>query len=510
MAARSFTQQSRPSVVTAGEPSEGWPVQEVELKLQVTEDAAGAIEASPLLPGDPQSSELRAIYYDTPERDLAKAGFSLRIRSSGDRRVQTVKATGGASAGLFVRAEWEMPVDGSAPVLDHTTPIRAVLGDRCDAIAPAFEVHVERRTWMVHKGEGEIEVVLDRGRVIAGERDEPIREFELELKAGPPATLFELLREMDAVAPVRIGVLSKSERGYRLAKPPRTAIKAGTTALKAEMDAAAAFRQVAQSCLRQFRLNEASLLENGQPGALHQARVALRRLRSAFSLFAPLFAGDEQVGVLRDDLRELASILGEARNLDVLIERAAPGELLTRLHQARDEAYVRVETALNSPRARGLMLDMMEWLAVGPWAGEAETSDGRGEPVRDFAVSALDRARRKVKKRGHRLAKLDDEARHALRKEAKKLRYASEFFASLFEDKRGRRRYKRFVAALEELQDQLGALNDLATAPEEMRKLGIEDDAQAQALLGAETKHHLIAAAVEAHDALVDAKRFWR
>jgi inorganic triphosphatase YgiF len=385
-----------------------------------------------------------------------------------------------------------------------------MLGTRCEALAPVFEVHVERRTWLVQESEAEIEVVMDRGRVLAGSRDEPILEFELELKSGAFPALFALARKIGAVAPVRIGVQSKSERGYRLAKPPRAAIKAQPVVLEPEMDAATAFRHIARSCLRQFRLNEALLLVQRRPEALHQARVALRRLRSAFSLFGELFAADEQARGLRDGLRGLAASLGEARNLDVLIERAGESAVRTRLEVAREEAYVRVAAALDSPQARALMLELMEWLAVGPWSTDAENADRRAEPVRAFATGALDRARRKVKKRGQRLAKVDDEARHTLRKEAKKLRYASEFFGSLFDDKRGRRRYKRFVAALEELQDQLGALNDLATAPGEMRKLGLDSDPEARALLGTETKQHLIAAAAEAHDGLVDAKRFWR
>jgi CHAD domain-containing protein len=213
---------------------------------------------------------------------------------------------------------------------------------------------------------------------------------------------------------------------------------------------------------------------------------------------------------LREELRWLAGCLGEARNLDVLIERAEAGELLTRLEIARSEAYAAAETALSSPRARAMMLDLMEWLVDGAWLADEGTQGSRSEPVRDFAERALDRARRRVKKGGRHLAKVDDEARHELRKDAKKLRYASEFFAELFDAKRGRRRHKRFIAALEELQDQLGLLNDLATAPDEIRKLGLETDKQAQALLGEDTKHHLIEAAADAFEGLVDAKRFWR
>lgn len=483
---------------------------EVELKLDVTPDAAAAIEASELLSGEPERQQLHATYFDTPDQALRSAGFSLRIRRSGAGRVQTIKADGAASAGLFLRSEWEAEVESDTPVLDHTTPILAKLGARTAEIGPAFEVVVERRIWNVDEDGAEIEVVLDQGQIRSGGREEAVCEVELELKGGKPPALFGLARKLDAIAPVHIGVLSKAARGYRLTKKPRQAFKAEPVTLDPEMDAASAFQHIAQACLRQFRLNEAALLAHRAPEALHQARVALRRLRSAFSVFAPLFEGDEQAASLRVELRAIAAILGEARNLDVLIARAGSGPLQDKLQSAREEAYANVEVALASPRARSLMLDLMKWLAMGPWLTESGAHSAGTESARSFAQSALDRYRRKVKKGGRRLIKADDEARHDLRKDAKKQRYAAEFFATLFDDKKSRRRYARFIAALEDMQDHLGVLNDLATAPDEIRKLGLENDPEAQALLGTEAKAPLITAAAEAHEALVDAKRFWR
>lgn len=483
---------------------------EVELKLEITEAAAEQLKASPLLAGEHDCSHLRATYYDTPDRAVASAGFSLRIRSKGEERTQTIKADGPASSGLFMRSEWEAPVGGDAPVLDHSTPLKALLGDNVEGIAPVFEVDVERCTWNLVDGETEIELVMDRGQVHAGGRGELICELELELKRGSPAALFDFARKLDAAAPLRIGVLSKSERGYRLTKPAHSAYKAERVRLDAEASAAAAFQHIAQSCLRQFRLNEALLVEHRNAKPLHQARVALRRLRSAFSLFKDLFEGDQQAGMLREELRALAGALGEARNLDVLLERASDGDLQARLQLAREAAYARVEDTLDAQGTRALMLNLVEWLIDGAWLNDAATQAARSELSREYAVQVLDHVRRKVKKGGRRLAKIDDEARHELRKDAKKLRYASEFFGSLFADKRSRKRYRRFIAALEDLQDQLGHLNDLATAPDEIRKLELQDAVGVDVLLGHDTKPHLLDAAADAHEGLVDTKRFWR
>ena len=482
---------------------------EMELKLDLTPEAADAVEAAALFPGNPDIAEQRAIYFDTPDHVLLKLGLSLRIRRSAKKRIQTVKANGASAAGLFVRSEWERPVRNDTPVLDGTTPIRVRLGDAADAIGPAFEVRIERRSWIISDGTATIELALDRGEAVAAERHSPICEIELELKKGEPAALFALARRLDAVAPVRLGVQSKAERGYRLAGPDGTKVKAEPVTLSNEMTAADAFRHIVQSCLRQFRLNEALLMAGRDAEALHQARVALRRLRSAFSIFKPVISGEVHVS-LREELRWLAAELGDARNLDVLLERAKPGALHDRIAAAREAAYDRVGDVLAQARVRALALDLTEWTASGDWLEAPGGTHDPHQPARNFAITALDRFRRKVKKAGRELAHVDDEARHQVRKDAKKLRYASEFFASLFDHKRERRRHKKFVAGLEVLQDQLGALNDFATAPEVLGKLGLADDPGASRLLAGGKRKALLKAAAEAHEDWIDMKRFWR
>jgi len=482
---------------------------EVELKLELTLPAAEALQRSGVLTGAPRVTRHRSIYFDTPDHQLAAAGLSLRIRADGDGRIQTVKAGGAPAAGLFARPEWEMPVEDDRPLLDDATPVRAMLGEAADAVEPLFDVLVERRTWMIDMDGATIEVVLDRGDAVAGDRRSPVCEVELEQKSGPPEALFALARQIDRTAPVRLGVLSKSERGYHLLEGTADSVKAEPVHLTADMDAARAFQHIARACLRQFRLNETLLLAGRGPAALHQARVALRRLRSAFSLFAPML-GDARFDRLREETRWLAGTLGDARDIDVLIERSPDEDFRARLQEPRARAYAAAEGALESDRARALMLDLAEWIAVGEWLRLPQPRPLREQPARLFAAEALDRFRRKVKKQGRDLAELDDETRHEVRKAAKKLRYASEFFRALFDDKRQRRRYKRFVSALEELQDRLGALNDLVAAPGLLDRAGLLEAPGAAPLLAAGHKRKLLDSAADAHAALVDAKRFWR
>jgi triphosphatase len=485
-------------------------MQEVELKLELSSSAADAVQASGLLPGEPIVTPLHAVYYDTPKLALRKAGLSLRIRRGGEGAIQTVKAAGPGTAGLFARSEWEQPVDGDAPELDETNPVTLLLGDKTRKLVPAFEVIVERRAWLIKHDDAQIELILDRGRVTAGEREAPVFELELELRSGTASALFAAARKLDAAAPVRVGVLTKSERGYLLREPERRAFKAEPVHLVDGASAAQSFQAVAQSCIRQFRLNEDLLRQSRAAEPLHQSRVAIRRLRSAFSIYRALIAVDPGSGELAGELRWLAAELGRLRDLDVLLGRLKAGELHDRVQAERATAYDHLEELLDAARARGLMLRLLEWLHDGEWLRSASTEPLRHQDARDFAAAALDRFRRKVKRAGAELASPDDEVRHEVRKDAKKLRYAAEFFDTLFDDKQRRRRRKRFQAALEELQDQLGTLNDMATAPGLLDRLDAADHPHAQSLVTDGDKDALIRSAVTAHARLVEVKPFWR
>jgi triphosphatase len=468
---------------------------EIELKLELSAQAAEIFaQWPPLLTLDGETATLHATYFDTPDHQLAHQGVSLRIRRSGRRRIQTVKANGRGGAGLFARDEWERPVRGDTPVLDDGNPVAALLGDAVADVVPVFAVIVERRTWLVPQDGALIELVLDRGVVRAGDREEPICEIELELKNGAPAALFALARRIDADVPVRTGVLSKSERGYRLTKALPKAHKAEPVRLDPDMTTGDAFGRIVALCLRHYRLNEGLLLEGYVPAALHQARVAIRRLRTALSLFGPLLRAEEVAG-FQGELRWLAHVLGEARDLDVLSVDDAAGYAV--LEAARTQAHARVLQWLGAARVRMLMLDLTQWLADGAGLG-----DEAAQPIAPFAADRLRKRRKRVAKGGKHMKRLSDEARHAVRKDAKKLRYASEYFGDLFPAKTARR-YKRFIGKLEAMQDRLGKLNDLVTAPATLARIGLAREADMA------DKPKLLRAAAKAHGKLVEAQPFW-
>lgn len=507
---------------------------EIELKLEFDPaETEGVTRRASSALGAPRevARRLSSTYYDTRKHALHRRGVSLRLREDGDRRVQTLKASRGA--GLLDRAEWESETTGDRPnigAFPDGEP-RRILKAR-GALDPVFETNVERTIWSVQEGASDVEIALDTGTVSAGGRQVQVAEVELELKHGSARDLFGIARRLAKDGQLRIGVRSKSERGYALLDgAARSAFKAEPVDLDPGMDAGAAFRAVARSCLRQFRLNEPLILESRDAAALHQARVAMRRLRSALSIFKDV-ADDQDFVRLRRGIRSVSTLLGEARDLDVY--RAVtvapefarrpdlPGtaEYASRIDAKRDAAYGAVIRKLGSKPFRRFMVDLSAWIEAGPWLTRSESAEARGQDVRAFAAAELRRRRRAVRRKGRHLDALDAPARHRVRIAAKKLRYASEFFAELTCGRRAERRHHRFVARLETLQGVLGELNDIETGRglaeriAEGRPGGEAPDIAFAAghAVGEQDEREaaLLRDAVKAHSRFSDAKPFWR
>jgi triphosphatase len=495
---------------------------EIELKLDCAGPDLGALAAHPLLAAEPGSlvtADLVTTYYDTPARDLRAAGLTLRVRAGDGRFVQTVKA-GEGGVGLFDRAEWEAEVAGEAPEPAAWAGTAAEPVLRAAGAAPerVFATVMTRRTVPVTHGASRILVTLDEGRVESADAAAPLCELELEVQSGQAADLFALAQVLAETLPLRLGVLSKSARGFALldGAGPRPA-KAEPVALPEDASAAEVFRRVARACLRHLRLNETALLDGPRdPDALHQMRVALRRLRSALSLFAPLLEGDPRAASVGDEIKRVTEPFGQARNLDVYLAQTLPmlaehhpddpalDDLRRRAEALRADAYAAVLALLDSPQWRGLVLDVAGWIEAGAWAEHpAAAEDGR-----DFAARVLERARRRLKRRSRGLRRIDPEARHRARIAGKKLRYGAEFFAGLYPQGKARRRRKAFSDALADLQDHLGTLNDLETA-RSVTEAFSGPGGPALPAPGEATVADLLARAAKARADLLDVKRFW-
>ena len=446
---------------------------EIELKFGVQERDRQRVARSAALAGTrPLRRRLTTLYLDTADRTLWKRGMALRLRRVGSRWVQSLKGGRSGRGGLHRREEWEFDrPDASIDLsLFADTPL-AVVPDAAhlhERLAVAFAVDVERTAWIVSRPRGaRLEVALDVGEVAGGGRAEPISELEIECLEGGVGAAFDLASRLLDEVPLRASAVSKAERGWRVSRGEAARpVKARCVALAASMPLSRAAREIVGAALEQLQANEEGVLHGADPEFVHQARVALRRLRSALRMLRGA-VGRERSRAWRKELSRLSRALGVARDWDVfalatlppILGEAGAGELAGRLAAAAKRRAMRerrraAQSLLGPGYARSL-------LAISRWVAAADVERAADEePLARFAARVLAKRHRRVLARGRDFARLDAAGRHRLRIEAKRLRYGVDGLSSLFPSQRTAR-YRRVLC---ELQDALGEANDAVTA----------------------------------------------
>ncbi len=238
------------------------------------------------------------------------------------------------------------------------------------------------------------------------------------------------------------------------------------------MPVSAAFGAVMRANLAHLRANESGMLEGHDLEYLHQMRVALRRTRSAMSVFAPVLP-ETALFQLGAELKWLAARLGPARDWDVFLTETLPPieaefgphagleRFAARCRWLRGGAAAQARRAVRSARYERLVSRIETWLAGDEWLTRADppARAALAGPVAGFASAVLERRYERVRTKGKALDRLDSGELHRLRIAIKKFRYGSDFFAALYDESETRAALER----LSRLQDILGAMNDAAT-----------------------------------------------
>lgn len=507
---------------------------EIELKLECEPDALDRVSQLPVLSrlkrGRASARTLRSVYFDTEDFSLMKSGLALRVREGAGKRIQTLKTESDGDGLASDRGEWEVQLEHNeeGPNLNRLPAsikarIREVANGAPIAARLVSDIHRIARQLTTPDGD-EIELAIDRGVLRANGREAQVSEVELELKRGDPASLYRLALELADMVPLRVGLRSKAERGLMLAGDGKLeAIRAETIAFERDVTVEAAYAAILRHCLSHFLLNEAVAVESASSEALHQMRVALRRMRSAFAAFGRLME-DATAKQLSREAKWLATAIGRARDFDVFIAtivapvlRERPDDkglaaLCAAAETARKRAWLGARAALRSARMSSFVLHLALYVDERGWRDDEEADIARFEaPLSGLAFKVLDRQLRKATKLGRHIDDLEIAERHELRKRLKQLRYTLGFFSTLYR----RADTRRYLNALAELQDVFGALNDVEAA----RKLTEELTAIQPAL--ADPGRHILAhherrarkewqSALKLWDGFRDVEPFWR
>jgi triphosphatase len=426
----------------------------------------------PLRTGRVRNTALSILWHDTGDGTLAGKGLIL-VERRGTWRLEPLVPGEGTAAwppGTPAPALAEAPrPDKLGLAIDGThAPIAAFAG-RQRLLAPA-------------EGEDGITIALVEGAIRGVQAERPCCRVALSGPVTPIATLAEQLAGEFRLA---IPVAGLAAEAVALTRGSTPEPPLGAPEVPPGLSVADAFAHIAGHLTTTILHWSATAAAGSSPEPVHQMRVAVRRLRSALAIFRAATDGPT-TRRLQGELRDLAARLGAARDSDVfLAETAAPVQhalpndrRLTRLAAAasrrRALAYAALGEYLASARFRVLALHLAGLSALRLWQEEATPDQHTllAQDIDTYAAHLLDRRRRKMLKAGKHIEALPAPELHELRKRGKKLRYACEFFTSLYPPKPA----KRFIRRLAQLQESLGHLNDGATAATLMAELGSTRD----------------------------------
>lgn len=416
----------------------------------------------------PEEQRLEAVYYDTADLRLARAGLTLRRRTGGDDAGWHLKLPVGGDT----REEVRLPPGRAAKHPPKELGSLVQVHARGNALEPVARIRTTRHRWQLVDAKGQLlaEVVEDLVSAQDTSDDSHVeswREVEVELgERGDPGLLDRVEARLADAGIARSRSSAKLTRllGRRIA--PAAAERSGGTSTG----------DVVRAYLREqadaIKLQDPRV-RRGEDDAVHQMRVATRRMRSALQAYGAVVER-ERTRALTDELKWLAGELGGARDLEVLRDRfeEAVRELddalvlgpvraqLTRhfapLETAAHEAVV---AALDSPRYFAL-LDAVDALVEDP-----PVTPLAAKKAKKVLPELVDKTYRRLAKRV--AAAHDDAGLHEARKAAKRLRYAVEVAEPVF-GKRAKKYRKRVKA----VQTLLGDHQDGVVARPVLRELG--------------------------------------
>ncbi len=451
---------------------------ELELKLLAPPQALDQLRQAPIIAqhatGPSTTRRLKSVYYDTQDRTLLQSGISLRVRKVGSNFLQTIKKKREDSTS-FERSESEVRVPTILPDASSIKDreFRKVVEEHAPRLEPIFTTKVTRHAINLELDSARVEVAFDKGTIETTDKVEAVSEIELELKSGSSSQIYDFGKHLVDSVPLKVGTLSKSDRGYALAFDlSKKSTKVRKPIATHEMKMTEAITAILTSCQAHILANQAVAEEGRDIEGVHQMRIGLRRLRSAIyylraevpsNFFRPIDSEAEWI----------LSVLDPARNWDVFVTetigclsdnnelKISFDELGKEAETLRQRSYHVLRDALASARYTHFHLSLGRIIEGQTWrdGASAKTLRSFSKTVSKTAPRIFRRLLKKAKKRGKNLKSLGAKERHKLRISLKRLRYALDTFRT-----GGKRRAtKRYLDQLSHLQEIFGADSDALT-----------------------------------------------
>ncbi|HEY0182610.1 MAG TPA: CHAD domain-containing protein [Rhodopila sp.] len=421
--------------------------------------------------GRPRSQAIKIVWYDSPERGLLADGLTL-AEQRGVRRLE--RLVPGVDTWLPAQPA---PVVAEAP--DET--------DLPSPLAPlaAFE---GRQTISVHTfADQTVVLTVAKGVLRAVTAEHPIARIWL---SGEEQAVRAAVLLIGEAGPVAVPLASMAAEAIAVATgspvPPRHL--GAPTLPPGPLSVSDALMHIVGHLIDVILAHAPNaVLPGGEgPEAVHQMRVAVRRARSALSIFRTVLP-DGALDAANAGLKELGARLGPVRDWDVFADETAPviqqalpnderlERLITAASRRRRECQKALAAWLGSSAFRMLGIELAWFAAARFWhvIPEAAAEETTGQPasppsLAEFSAQVLQHRWKRLVSSGKGIEGLDIPSLHNVRLRAKRARYAAEMFATLHRGKAS----ERFIRRLSVLQQHLGVLNDGAVATHLLAELG--------------------------------------
>jgi CHAD domain-containing protein len=465
--------------VVEPKPDEAPPL---SLELALHPDDALALRRRPEMArlhlGRARTCTLHMVWHDTPTGALAGQGLALAERRCGRVMRWQLERMRPAKDATWVPGT-------PPPLLEVAAEPGAMTHELAVPLLPLASLSGHVRDFSSGDPAQPVSVSIVEGllRAVVGER----RVCRVTL-TGPPAAVETLALALAASIRLTVPPAALSAEAYATARTPPPPRHLGAPQLPPQLSVGDAFAYILAH-LTDVLLHWAPAAAAGQTAEpVHQMRVAIRRLRSAISLFSRAVACPP-VDALKSELKTISQALALTRDWDVFVsgtgravaEAFAADPAVLRLvgaaERQRVESYAALKALLDGPGFRRVGLVLASLAATRPWqclpppaegdAMAARQAAALATPLAEYAGRMLSRRHDAVTATEGDLMTLPPAELHALRIKGKRLRYAAEFFAPLYAGKET----DRFIARLAQLQEQLGLLNDGAVAAALMGRL---------------------------------------
>jgi CHAD domain-containing protein len=439
-----------------------------------------AVPGYTVAPG--KTKDLDDTYFDTADWRVHRGGFTCRVRNKGDGAELTLKGMAEAQDSMRSRRELTEELEAGEVSSPIAAPgpcghaLRLIAGKR--PLEPIFKIQTHRQTFMLSDTLGMLaEIAVDDTSIPVGEavaaRLARI-EVEVDSAAVDRARRFvDVLVAATALVPAKMSKFETAlvATGQRIGSP---IAEIGGTAIDDSMTAGAVAFAIMRKQFAVFIANEPGTRLGEDIEALHDMRVAARRMRAAMGLLGPFVS--PRLASFRAQFGWVAAALGEVRDLDVQIERMAEwregfseaqahalDSVEALLVSRRNEARKRMLLTLNSRRYDYLVLRFAAFLR----RGSAKSFAPGRQPILAVAPDLVERRYRKVRKAGDRIGPNSPPTDyHLLRIDAKKLRYALEFVGPIYG-----KPATEFSQRVTALQDVLGLHQDADVAMQMLHQM---------------------------------------